>query len=69
MDVFFLGQINEVKIDFLIKDVHGGVSGQLLPLLNSRHPCFTIHQEHPALCIFTSQTLAVYWQHQRHMGG
>ena len=27
MDVFFLGQINEVKIDFLIKDVHGGVSG------------------------------------------
>lgn len=56
MDVFFLGQINEVKIDFLIKDVHGGVSGQLLPLLNSRHPCFTIHQEHPALwdknCLF-----------------
>lgn len=42
MNVFFLGQINEVKIDFLIKDVHGGISGQLLPLLNFHHPCFTI---------------------------
>ena len=57
MNVFFLGQINEVKIDFLIEDIHGGVSGQLLPLLNSHHPCFTIHQEHPALwdknCLFS----------------